>query len=218
MAALGNAAASRAATAGGNAAAVEPTRWTPDRSCPARAPQSSSSIASDGTRKTVPTRSVPSSRANRAGVGRARVSAPGRAYKALSSMVCAALVPMAKACANRSECASRSRRGCVGAPRVRLAWVATTPLGRPVVPEVYRICAMSSGRTGAGSPAIFEPDASRSGTDAVHTAAGTPAGRATPWPCNTAAAAQSASAWPSWPGESRSDSGTATPPARWIPQ
>lgn len=73
--------------------------------------------------------------AKRAGVKSGSVTTAGAAVRAWSSITWPAFVPMGKACTRCREWANGRRLGWTGG-EARFAWVAATPLGRPVVPEV----------------------------------------------------------------------------------
>ncbi len=93
-------------------------------------------MAIDGTRKTLPASYSSMSRANRPGVNCGAATAVAAESSALTSMVCPALVPTGKACRKWREWRSGRRRSSSVQPCARLPWVAVTPLGVPVVPEV----------------------------------------------------------------------------------
>lgn len=93
-------------------------------------------MAMAGTRKTLPTACSSMSRAKRAGVNRGAAIPAAAESSALTSIVCPAFVPTGKACRKYAECRSGRRRSSRVQPCARLPWVAVTPLGTPVVPEV----------------------------------------------------------------------------------
>ena len=113
-----------------------------------------------------------------------------------------------------------------------LEWRMATPLGRPVVPEVYKMSARSSSSRGtcmaSRSPEVTSdqlttcPDERAvapevASTTMVSCSRAAPRAVATNGPsATTAVAPECASMRPTSAGASRGFMGTATPPARWA--
>ena len=82
-----------------------------------------------------------------------------------------------------------SVRAVISALRTRPAWVSSAPLGRPVVPEVYRITASSSSCR-PGSPVAGTNPSSRPARSGVSTAIASAPASAAPLAASPAAACQ----------------------------
>ncbi len=164
---------------------------------------------------------VPVARWVRTAVQKASGSKPSRttvtsgSVRQVRSIDWAALVPRGSACTNTSPRASsagssttRSRKAST-----RLRWVAATALARPVVAEVNRIWARSSGPAASRS-SVRRPWAISSGV--VQCQASGSSGRGSPAeviaPVACASRSRPASSW----ADQRADAITGTPPASWT--